>query len=54
MLMLIMQFNVDADIDSVAVPFEFSPTMGILFISGLFGLKTVYGRYKANKVNVED
>ena len=47
-----MQFNVDADVASV--PFEFSPTMGILFISGVFGLKTVYGRYKANKVRVED
>ena len=49
-----LQFNVDADIASAAVPFEFSPTMGILFIAGLFSLKTVYGRYKANKVKVED
>ena len=46
------QFNVDADMVYTAVPFEFSPTMGILLISGLFGLKTFYGRYKAKKVGI--
>ena len=50
----VSQFNVDADIASTAVPFEFSPTMGILLISGLFGLKVVYGRFQANKVKVEN
>lgn len=49
-----LQFNVDADIASTAVPFEFSPKMGILLVSGLFGIKVVYGQYQASKVKVKN
>lgn len=48
-----VQFAVDADVASAAVPFEFSPTMGILLIGGLFGGKTAYGKYRASKVKLE-
>lgn len=51
---LALQFNVDADIASAAVPFEFSPAMGILFIGGLFGIKTAYGKYQVSKVELEN
>lgn len=33
-----------------AVPFEFSPTLGLLLVGSLFGSNHFYRKYKANKV----
>jgi hypothetical protein len=46
------QFSVDADVASAAVPFEFSPTMGLLLVGGLFGGKAAYGKYKGSKIKI--
>jgi hypothetical protein len=35
---------------STAVPFEFSPTLGLLLVGSLFGSNHFYRKYKANKV----
>jgi hypothetical protein len=35
---------------SAAVPFEFSPSLGLLLIGGLFGGKHLYRKHKASKV----
>jgi hypothetical protein len=46
------QFSIDATSTSAAVPFEFSPTMGLLLVGGLFGGKAAYGKYRASKVKL--
>lgn len=43
------QLSVDADV-AAAVPFEFSPAIGILLISGLLIAKAGYGKHQVNKV----
>ena len=48
------QFSIDADIASGAVPFEFSPSMGIFFMSGLFTAKAAYRKYQSSKVKFEN
>jgi hypothetical protein len=47
-----VQFSIDADVASAAVPFEFSPTMGLLLVGGLFGGKAAYGKYRASKLKL--
>lgn len=46
----VVQFAVDADVDSAAVPFEFSPTTGILLMGALFSCKAAYGKYQESKI----
>jgi hypothetical protein len=46
------QFSIDATSASAAVPFEFSPTMGLLLVGGLFGGKAAYGKYRASKLKL--
>jgi hypothetical protein len=43
-----VQFSQQAS--SAAVPFEFSPSLGLLLIGGLFGGKHLYRKQKASKV----
>jgi hypothetical protein len=50
----VVQFAVNADMASAAVPFEFSPTMGLLLVGGLFGGKAAYGKYRASKLKLKD
>jgi hypothetical protein len=47
-----LQFSVDATSASAAVPFEFSPTMGLLLVGGLFSGKAAYGKYKGSKLKL--
>jgi hypothetical protein len=47
-----VQFSVDATSTSASVPFEFSPTMGLLLMGGLFGGKAAYGKYRGNKIKI--
>lgn len=47
-----VQFNVDAT--AASVPFEFSPGLGLLLMTGLFGGKVAYSKYRTRKIELED
>ncbi|GAB4536591.1 MAG: hypothetical protein Tsb0014_24530 [Pleurocapsa sp.] len=44
-------FSIDATVVSAAVPFEFSPTLGLLLMGGVFGGSRAYRRYCAAKLD---
>jgi subtilisin-like proprotein convertase family protein len=46
----LVSWSIQGEANTAAVPFEFSPTLGLLLVGSLFGSNHFYRKYKANKV----